>query len=132
MRSIITHFIKYPVAANVLILAFVILGTMGVFSLKSSFFPLNESRVVSISVAYPGASPQEMEEGIVLKVEDNIRGLIGVERFTSVSSENSASIRVEILKGYDVDVVLADIKNAVDRVPSFPVGMEPCYFERYI
>lgn len=125
MRSIITHFIKYPVAANVLILAFIILGTMGVFRLKSSFFPLNESRVVSISVAYPGASPQEMEEGIVLKVEDNIRGLIGVERFTSVSSENSASIRVEILKGYDVDVVLADIKNAVDRVPSFPVGMEP-------
>ena len=125
MRSVITHFIKYPVAANVLILAFIILGIGGVFSLKSSFFPLNESRVVNISVAYPGASPQEMEEGIVLKIEDNIRGLIGVERFTSVSSENSASVRVEILKGYDVDVVLADIKNAVDRVPSFPVGMEP-------
>lgn len=125
MRKVITHFIKYPVAANVLILAFFILGTIGVFSLKSSFFPLNESRVVNISVVYPGASPQEMEEGVVLKIEDNIRGLIGVERFTSVSSENSASIRVEILKGYDVDVVLADIKNAVDRVPSFPVGMEP-------
>ena len=125
MKSVITHFIKYPVAANVLILSFFILGTMGLSSLKSSFFPLNESRIITIQTTYPGASPQEMEEGIVLKIEDNIRGLIGVERFTSVSSENSASVRVEVLKGFDVDVVLADIKNAVDKVPSFPVGMEP-------
>jgi multidrug efflux pump subunit AcrB len=125
MKKVIAHFIKYPVAANVLILSFIVLGIMGMMSLKSSFFPLNESRVVSIRVTYPGASPQEMEEGIVLKIEDNIRGLIGIDRFTSVSSENSASIRVEILKGYDVDVVLAEIKNAVDKVPSFPVGMEP-------
>ena len=125
MKKVLTHFIKYPVAANVIILTIVVLGVIGLTSLKSSFFPLNESREVSISVSYPGASPQEMEEGIVLKIEDNIRGLIGVDRFTSVSSENSASVRVEILKGFDVDVVLADIKNAVDKVPSFPVGMEP-------
>lgn len=125
MRKVITHFIKYPAAVNVVILAFFVLGIMGAFSLKSSFFPLNESRIVTIQVAYPGASPQEMEEGVVLKIEDNIRGLIGVDRFTSTSSENSANITVEILKGYDVDVVLADIKNAVDKVPSFPVGMEP-------
>ena len=125
MKNIISHFIKYPVAVNVVILGVVVLGFLGMRSLKSSFFPLNESRVVNISVAYPGASPQEMEEGIVLKIEDNIRGLIGIDRFTSVSSENSASVRVEILKGFDVDVVLADIKNAVDKVPSFPVGMEP-------
>ena len=125
MKRLISHFIKYPVAVNVLILAFILLGTMGALRLKSSFFPLNESRVVNIQMVYPGASPQEMEEGVVLKIEDNLRGLIGIDRFTSVSSENSASIRVEILKGYDVDVVLQDIKNAVDRVPSFPVGMEP-------
>ena len=125
MRKIITHFIKYPAAVNVVILGFFVLGIMGALSLKSSFFPLNESRIVTIQVAYPGAAPQEMEEGVVLKIEDNIRGLIGVDRFTSTSSENSASISVEILKGYDVDVVLADIKNAVDKVPSFPVGMEP-------
>ena len=81
--------------------------------------------MVNISVAYPGASPQEMEEGIVLKIEDNLRGLIGIDRFTSTSSENSAQILIEILKGYNVDAVLQDIKNAVDRVPSYPVGMEP-------
>ena len=125
MKKIVAHFIKYPVAANILIAGFVLLGIMGMMSLKSAFFPLNESRIISISVAYPGASPQEMEEGIVLKIEDNLRGLVGIDRFTSVSSENSARITVEVIKGYDVDAVLQDVKNAVDRVPSYPVGMEP-------
>ncbi|MEQ6121528.1 efflux RND transporter permease subunit [Reichenbachiella sp. MALMAid0571] len=125
MKNIIAHFIKYPVLANIVILGFFVFGVIGMYSLKSSYFPLNESRNVSINVSYPGASPQEMEEGIVLKIEDNLRGLIGIDRFTSTSSENSATILVEILKGEDIDAVLADIKNAVDKVPSFPVGMEP-------
>ncbi len=125
MRKLISYFIKYPVAVNIVIMGIIVLGVLGMLSLNSSFFPLNESRIINISVFYPGASPREMEEGIVLKIEDNIRGLVGVDRFTSVSSENSARIHVEVLKGYDVDVVLADIKNAVDRVPSYPVGMDP-------
>jgi len=125
MKNIIAHFIKYPVLANIVILGFFVFGVVGMYSLKSSYFPLNESRNVSINVSYPGASPQEMEEGIVLKIEDNLRGLIGIDRFTSTSSENSATVLVEILKGEDIDAVLADIKNAVDKVPSFPVGMEP-------
>ncbi len=125
MRKVITHFIKYPVAVNVIIIGIIFLGILGMLSLRSSFFPLSESRIINISVVYPGASPQEMEEGIVLKIEDNLRGLVGIDRFTSVSSENSARITVEVIKGYDVDAVLQDVKNAVDRVPSYPVGMEP-------
>jgi len=132
MKKLITYFIKYPVAVNILILGIIVLGIIGMLSLNSSFFPLNDSRMINISVMYPGASPQEMEEGIVLKIEDNIRGLVGIDRFTSVSSENSARIQVEVLKGYDVDVVLADIKNAVDRVPSYPVGMEPPVISKLI
>ncbi|MBT8195430.1 MAG: efflux RND transporter permease subunit [Bacteroidia bacterium] len=125
MKKIITHFIKYPVAVNVIIVAFFILGTMGMFSMRSSFFPLQDSKLVNISVVYPGASPEEMEEGVVLKIENNLRGLVGVDRFTSTSSENAATIIVEAEKGYDIDVLLADVKNAVDKVPSFPSEMEP-------
>ncbi len=125
MRSIITHFIKYPVAVNVTILGFFILGLMGMFSMRSSFFPLQDSKFVNVSLTYPGASPEEMEEGIVLKIEDNLRGLLGVDRFTSESKENSATISIEAEKGYDIDVLLADVKNAVDKVPSFPAEMEP-------
>ena len=125
MKKIITYFIKYPVAVNVIIIAFFGFGILGAISMKSSFFPLVDSQLVRISLAYPGASPAEMEEGVVLKIEDNLKGIIGVERVTSVSRENSASVNVEVEKGKNIDVVLSDVKNAVNRVPSFPSGMEP-------
>jgi multidrug efflux pump subunit AcrB len=125
MKKIISYFIKFPVAVNIFILAFVGFGLAGALSMKSSFFPLVDSQNISISVTYPGASPEEMEEGIVLKIEDNLKGIVGVDRVTSVSRENSASINVEIFKDKNIDVVLSDVKNAVDRVPSFPSGMEP-------
>lgn len=125
MRKIISYFIKYEVAVNVIILAFVIFGTVGIFQMSSSFFPLIDSRIINISVNYPGSAPEEIEEGIILKIEDNLKGLSGIDRVTSVARESGGSITVEIDKDEDVDVMLAEVKNAVDRVPSFPGGMEP-------
>ncbi|MGK0385552.1 MAG: multidrug efflux pump subunit AcrB [Patiriisocius sp.] len=125
MRKIIEYFIKYHVAVNVVVLMFAVFGIYGAISLKSSFFPLTDSKIINITIAYPGASPQEVEEGIVLKIEDNLKGLDGVDRVTSTSRENSGTINVEIEKGKDIDFMLLEVKNAVDRVPSFPSGMEP-------
>ena len=125
MEKIISYFIKFPVAVNVMILAFIIFGAIGAKSMLSSYFPLTDSKLIQINLIYPGASPAEMEEGVVLKIEDNLKGTVGVDRITSVSRENSATINVEVEKGKNIDVVLADVKNAVDRVPSFPTGMEP-------
>ena len=125
MRKLIAYFIKHSVAVNIVILVFAVFGFFGAKNLKSSFYPLIDSKNISISIAYPGASPQEVEEGIVLKIEDNLKGLNGVERVTSTSNENSGSINVEIEKGKDIDFMLLEVKNAVDRVPSYPVGMEP-------
>ncbi len=79
MRKIIAYFIKYHVAVNVIILAFFVFGIVGALSLKSSFFPLADSKNILITITYPGASPQEIEEGIVLKIEDNLKGLEGVD-----------------------------------------------------
>ena len=114
MRKIISYFIRYHVAVDVIVIAFIVFGIFGAISLKSSFFPLADSKNVSIIVTYPGASPLEVEEGIVLKIEDNLKGLEGVERVTSTSSENSGSINVEIEKGKDIDFMLLEVKNAVD------------------
>ena len=125
MRKIIAYFIKYHVAVNIFIFAFAVFGIFGMFSLKSSFFPLVESKIINIAITYPGASPQEIEEGIVLQIEDNLKGLKGVDRVTSTSRENSGTITVEIEKGEEIDFMLLEVKNAVDRVPSFPTGMEP-------
>jgi len=67
MRKLIAYFIKHSVAVNIVIALFVIFGVYGAFTLNSSFFPLVDSKNVTINVTYPGASPQEIEEGIVLK-----------------------------------------------------------------
>ena len=125
MKNLITFFIKYPVAVNVSMFAIALIGLLSAQSLTSSFFPLEDTTQINISIAYPGASPAEIEEGVVLKIEDNLRGLVGIDRFTSKSQENSATITVEAVEDIDINVVLADVKNAVDRVPSFPVDMEP-------
>lgn len=125
MRGIVQYFIKYPVAANLFMFGLLIMGYFGAVNMKTTFFPETPSRIISIQTIYPGAAPEEVEEGIISKIEDNLKGLTGIERYTSVSSENSGNITVEVLKGYDTDLVLQDVKNEVDRINSFPTGMEP-------
>lgn len=125
MRSVINYFIKNPLAANLIMFGILIMGYVGFTNMKSTFFPEVESRNIFIRIVYPGASPQEIEEGIVNKIEENLKGVTGVERYTSVSSENAGSVTVEVFKSYNTDLVLQDVKNAVDQISSFPVGMEP-------
>ena len=108
-----------------LILAFFIFGIIGYLSLKSSFFPLQDSKIINIDIVYPGSSPEEIEEGVIIKIEENLKGLEGVDRTTAVARENGGSITVEIEDDRDADVMLTEVKNAVDRVPNFPLGMEP-------
>jgi len=124
MKRAIRLFIQYPLLGNVLIVTILLFGWIGFKSLKTTFFPLIPSRTILISAAYPGASPEEIEEAIVLKIEDNLKGVTGIERVTSVSNENSCLITVTILTGYDINIVLQDVKNAVNQVSSYPVGME--------
>jgi len=102
-----------------------VFGYFGLQDTNSSYFPLDDSKLIFINITYPGASPAEIEEGVVLKIEDNLRGLVDIDRVTSASRENAATITVEIVEGAEIDIILANVKNAVDRVPSFPTDMEP-------
>ena len=88
-------------------------------------FPEAESKIILVQVVYPGASPEEIEEGIVLKIEDNLKGLTGVERVSSVSNENAGVVTVEVFKKFKTQEILMDVKNAVDKIASFPPSMEP-------
>jgi multidrug efflux pump subunit AcrB len=125
MRSIVNYFLKNPVAGNLLMIFLFIVGIIGMLSMKSTFFPETPSRNIVIQSIFPGSSPEEMEEGVITKIEEALVGVTGVERTTSVSSENSGTVTIEVLKGYDTDLILQDVKNAVDRIPTFPVSMEP-------
>lgn len=125
MGGIIAFFVKNKIWINVLMFSIFGFGLISLSNMRFSFFPEIEPSIIIIQVVYPGASPQEVEEGVVLKIEENLDGLNDVERVTSVSRENSGTITVEIMKDADIDKVLSDVKNAVDRINSFPVGIEP-------
>lgn len=108
-----------------------IFGFFGLNSLKSTLFPEAESRIILVQVVYPGASPEEIENGIIIKIEDNLKGVSGVERVSSVSSENAGTVTVEVFKGENTDLILQDVKNAVDQINSYPAGMEaPVIFKK--
>lgn len=124
MKNIIAFFIKNEVLVNLAILLIVIFGVISATRLTSSFFPEQDTQFININAVFPGASPEEVEEGIVLKVEENLEGISGIDRFTSTSTENNATISVELLPSADPDEVLQEVKNAVDRISSFPPGME--------
>ncbi|MEL6667882.1 MAG: efflux RND transporter permease subunit, partial [Bacteroidota bacterium] len=125
MRRFIEYFVKFPVAANLIMFGLLIVGAFSLAQMKSTFFPETPSRRIFVRIVYPGASPEEVEEGIINKIEENLKGLTGIERYTSVSSENSGSVDIEVLQEYDTDIILQDVKNEVDRISSFPAGMEP-------
>jgi len=125
MKRLIEFFIKYPVGVDALLIGFFFFGWISFGKLNTTFFPLVESRDITITAVYPGASPEEIEEGVVNKIEQNLKGLTGVEQYTSTSNENRASINVKVIKGYNPDLVLEDVKNAVQSVASFPTGLEP-------
>ena len=106
-------------------IVFIVFGIAGTLALKSSFFPLIKPKYISINFALPGGSPSEIEEGVVLKIEDNLEGIAGIERVTSTSRENSGSILIETNTDYEIDAIILEIKNAVDKVSSFPIDLEP-------
>jgi len=125
MKKLIEFFIKYPVGVDALLIGFFLFGYISYNHLNTTFFPLVESRNITISAVYPGASPEEIEEGVINKIEQNLKGLTGVEQYTSTSNENRGTITVDVIKGYDANMVLEDVKNAVENVASFPTGLEP-------
>ncbi|NQT61332.1 MAG: efflux RND transporter permease subunit [Candidatus Marinimicrobia bacterium] len=125
MKSLIQYFIKYSVAGNVIILLLVFLGLLGFSSLRSTLMPQIDLGVINIMTTYPGASPEEVEQGVVLKIEENIQGISGIKKITSTSMENIGTVTVEIISGSDPDLILQEIKNAVDGISSFPSGIEP-------
>ncbi|MCF6269646.1 MAG: efflux RND transporter permease subunit [Melioribacteraceae bacterium] len=131
MKKLITIFVKYPFYANIIIAIVVIAGGLSLMNMKRSFFPETQSRILQISMSYQGASPKEMEEGITTRIEEALRGIVGIKEITSTSSENFSSVRVETTGEYDLDETLMEVKNAIDGISSFPSAAErPIIFKR--
>lgn len=112
------------VAANLLMIVLLVGGLIFGLQIKQEVFPEFSLDTVSVSVAYPGASPEEVEQGIVLAVEEAVQGIEGVKEVTSTASEGSGSILVEALEGANLQKLAQDVKTEVDRITSFPEEAE--------
>jgi multidrug efflux pump subunit AcrB len=116
---------KNPVASNVLMLILVVGGLVTLASgIKQEVFPEVELDIVAVNVTYPGASPAEVEQAVVLAVEEAVRGIDGVKKVTSSATEGQAATFVELLLNTEQDRALNDIKSAIDRITSFPEDTE--------
>ncbi|NOQ74029.1 MAG: AcrB/AcrD/AcrF family protein [Crocinitomix sp.] len=124
MRSLVKFFIKKPIWANAVIVVTILFGAYSLYKINRSFFPELDPQRVIVSVMYPGASPEEMEEGVTIKIEQALRGLDGVESINSTSAENIASITVQGFEGADMDEIYKDVENAVNSINSFPQDAE--------
>lgn len=124
MRNFIAFFIKNPIWANAIILATALAGVMSLVTMNRSFFPELSPNKIYVTVAYPGASPEEIEEGISTKIEESLTGLEGIKETSSVSSENFCKVNIESYEGVDLNILLQEVKNAVDGIISMPEGAE--------
>ncbi len=116
---------KNPVASNVLMLILIVGGLVTLASgIKQEVFPEVELDIVAVNVTYPGASPAEVEQAVVLAVEEAVRGIDGVKKVTSSATEGQAATFVELLLNTEQDRALNDIKSAIDRITSFPEDAE--------
>ncbi|MGE3634396.1 MAG: efflux RND transporter permease subunit, partial [Sandaracinaceae bacterium] len=115
---------KNSVAANVLMLLLIIGGLFSITRIKQEVFPEFDLDMIVINVPYPGASPEEVEQGVILPIEESVRAIDGISEVRSTASEGVGVVVMELLVGEDPDRVLADVKSAVDRITSFPTDVE--------
>ena len=124
MRGAVKWMAKNHVAANLLMLVFVVGGLIKGASIKQEVFPEIALDRIKVSVAYPGAGPEEVEEGIILKIEDNLTGIDGIKEIKSMALEGLGTVTAEIRTGEDPDLILQEIKSEVDRIVTFPEEAE--------
>ena len=120
----IAWMVKNHVTPNLLMMFLLLGGFFTTTRIKQEVFPEFSTDMVTIMVAYPGASPEEVEQGIILAVEEAVRALDGVEEVTAIAREGAGTIRVELLESADDQKVYQDIKQEIDRITTFPEDAE--------
>jgi multidrug efflux pump subunit AcrB len=122
--GIIAWFARNSVAANLLMLILIVGGFVSALSIDKQVFPNFTFNNVIVRVPYLGAAPQEVEEGVIIKIEESIRDIQGIKKITSTASEGLATVNIEVDDDYDPQVVLDEVKVQVDAIQSFPQNIE--------
>lgn len=131
-RGAIAWMAHNSVAANILLIVFMAGGVLKLMSMKQEIFPEFQLDLVTITVSFPQASPEEVEAGVILPIEETVRGIDGVKKITAKAKESFASLVVECVLGVSPEKVADDIKSAVDQIRVFPKNAEKPIVKRII
>ncbi len=125
MRSIARWSVEHRVTVNILMVFIIIVGVMSLTRMKREVFPYFTLDLVSVKVLYPGASPEEIEEGIVLKIEEKVKSVQGIKRIISSAREGLGKVLLELKEDVeDVQKVVDEVKTLVDTIDTFPEDAE--------
>jgi multidrug efflux pump subunit AcrB len=124
VKGPIAWFARNHVAANLLMFLVLIGGITALPSIQQKTFPDIDIEMIQIAVPYLGAAPEEVEQGVCIRIEEEVHGISGVERLTSSAAEGACGVTAELIEGYPTDRALAEIKNAVDGITTFPAETE--------
>ncbi len=122
--GVLAWFAGHSVVANLLMIVFLFGGLLTIPRIKKEVFPRATLDVVTVTVPYPGASPREVEKGVLRAVEEEVRALEGVKEVRSVAAEGQGVVHVELLLGTDRNEMLSEVESAVGRITSFPEDAE--------
>ncbi len=124
LEDAITSIVKNPVLANLLMLTLLVMGVVSTQKMVSEVFPEFSLDLISVTVVYPGAAQEEVEEGICTKLENAVEGLEGIDKVTTTASEGLASMLIEVDPDTNTNKVKDDIQNEIDRIDTFPRDAE--------
>ncbi len=122
--GVIAWFARNGVAANLLMGVMVVAGIFTVGSIRKEVFPEFSADTLTVSMVYLGASPEEVEEGVCIRIEEAIEDVDGIKRIRSVANEGAGMVTVELLPGAVATEVLDDVKSRIDAIDTFPEQTE--------
>ncbi|MFH1999919.1 MAG: efflux RND transporter permease subunit, partial [Planctomycetota bacterium] len=124
MKKAVEWFAENPVAANLLMFLILTGGLLTIFNIEQEVFPEFSMDRISVTMVYLGAAPEEVEEGVCIRIEEEIQGLEGIKEITSTASEGSGTVMIELELGADMSEVLDDVKTRIDSIDTFPEETE--------
>lgn len=124
MKGVVAWFTENHVAANLLMIFLLLAGAITGLTMKLEVFPEFSLDRISITTEYRGASPAEVEEGIIRRIEEKIAGLAGIKRIDSTAREGFGTVTIEVMRGWDLKTLLDEVKAEVDHITTFPKEAE--------
>ncbi|MCK8122711.1 efflux RND transporter permease subunit [Pseudoalteromonas sp. 2CM32C] len=123
--GLIAYFANNSVAANLMMLFIIVMGFLSYNTIQRQMFPNIEINYINVNANYPGASPQEIEESILIKIEESLKDITEIKKGVYRAFRNGGSARLEIHTDAELTDVLDKVKLRVDGIATFPAGMEP-------